>query len=252
MREFLSLIIMPVPVSFLLFLAAFILYKLKRKRTARVLIWILGLWILIITTLPVPKWLAKSLEDQYHQVSETLLTELSGPCNIIVLGNSHSDDKNLSPNNQLSTIALGRLIEGIRIQRLVPESKLVLSGYGGRSELPQALVLYRTAIMLGIDSASMAMLPLPVNTWMEAKEYVKKFGNQGNLILVTNSIDMPRAVMLFKKAGVNPIPAPTNFVYKQGTHKYPLRWIPTAGNIKNMELAIHEYAGFVWAWLGGN
>jgi uncharacterized SAM-binding protein YcdF (DUF218 family) len=244
--------ILPVPVSFILFIAALLFSKLNRKRTSRVLLWILGLWILVITTLPVPKWLVTSLESQYHQVSETQLTALSGPCNIIILGSSHSDDKNLSPNNQLSTIALGKLIEGIRIQRLVPESRLILSGYGGRSVLPQALVLYRTAVLLGIDSASMSMLPLPVNTWMEAKEYVKKFGNQGNLILVTNSLDMPRAVMLFNKAGINPVPAPTNFIYKHGIHKYPWRWIPSAGNIKNMEIAIHEYAGFVWEWLGGD
>jgi uncharacterized SAM-binding protein YcdF (DUF218 family) len=253
MREFLSLIIMPVPVSFMLFITAFIFNKLNRKRTARVLLWILGLWILVITTSPLPKWLVKSLESQYHQVSETLLKGLTDSCNIIVLGVNYSDDKNLSPNNQLSTTALGRLVEGIRIQRIVPGSKLILSGSGSgvHSELTQALVLYRTAIMLGVDSVSMSMLPLPVNTSTEAKEYVKKFGKSGNLILVTCAVHMPRAVMLFKKAGVNPIPAPTNFILTRGTHKYRWRWIPSSENIKKMEIAIHEYAGFVWAWLGG-
>lgn len=63
----------------------------------------------------------------------------------------------LSANNQLSTTAVGRLTEGIRIHRMLPGSRLILSGYGGDSNVTQALVLYRTALLLGVDSATMSI-----------------------------------------------------------------------------------------------
>jgi uncharacterized SAM-binding protein YcdF (DUF218 family) len=144
------------------------------------------------------------------------------------------------------------LIEGIRIHKLIPGSRLILSGYSGRSELPQALVLYRTALMLGVDSASMSVLSLPVNTLMEAEEYIRNFGKQNDLIIVTCAIHMPRAMMLFKKEGLNPIPDPTNYVLKHGSQKNPWRWLPSSAYTEMMEAAVHEYIGITWICLGGN
>jgi uncharacterized SAM-binding protein YcdF (DUF218 family) len=90
MREFLSLVIMPLPVLYMLVLTSFIFFKLNRKQAGRILFWISGLWFLLITTAPVPKWLVKSLEIQYPQVSDTFFKEFSDSCNIIVLGSGHS------------------------------------------------------------------------------------------------------------------------------------------------------------------
>jgi uncharacterized SAM-binding protein YcdF (DUF218 family) len=251
MREFLSLIIMPVPVLYLLLIAAFVFFISKRQRTGKIFLIMAGIWFLIISTLPVPKILVKSLESKYHQLTEESIKNLPDSCDIIVLGGGHSDDKDLSPNNQLSTTAIGRVTEGIRIHRMIPGSRLILSGYSGGSEISQALALYRTALLLGVDSASMAMQGLPSNTLMEAEEYFKNFGTRNFLIVVTSEIHMPRAMMLFQKAGLNPIAAPTNQMLKNGSRKYRWRWIPSSRNIEMMDAAIHEYAGMIWAWVGG-
>ncbi len=251
MRELLTLMINPVPILYLLLLAGFILFGLNLKRTGKVLLGIGGLWFLIITTPFLPKVLIRSLEDKYHQLSDSSIKSIHGSCDIIVLGGGHSDDKSLSPNNQLSTVALSRLVEGIRIHRLIRGSRLILSGSSGRSELPQALVLYRTALILGIDSTSMTMQIKPSNTRMEAEEYVKNFGSKTNLIVVSSAAHMPRAMMLFRKMGIHPIPAPTSRVLKNETFKYPLGWIPSSDFVDMMEVVIHEYAGIVWERLGG-
>jgi uncharacterized SAM-binding protein YcdF (DUF218 family) len=249
MRVFLSLI-MPVPILFYLLLAAVVLYRMNQRRKGKIMLWIAGLWFLVITTAPVPQILVQSLENQYSQISNDVLERLTGSVDIIVLGSGHSDDKSLSPNNQLGTTALERLVEGIRIQKMIPDSKLILSGYGYRSELPHALVLYRTALSLGMDSASMSILPLPSDTRMEADEYVRNFGNKNNLILVTSSKHMPRAMMLFKKAGLSPVPAPTAFIIKHESQKYPGYLVPSSSNIMMMEAVMHEYAGMIWSWMG--
>ncbi|MCX6122228.1 MAG: YdcF family protein [Ignavibacteriales bacterium] len=249
MREIL-LFIMPVPILFYFLLATIIFYRMNQRRRGKIMLWIAGLWFLVTTTAPVPQVLVQSFENQYSQISNDVLKKLTGSCNILVLGSGHSDDKSLSPNNQLGTTALERLVEGIRIKKMIPHSKLILSGYGYRSELSHALVLYRTALSLGVDSASMSTLPLPSDTRMEADEYIRNFGNKDNLILVTSSIHMPRAMTLFKKAGLNPVPAPTAFIIKHESQKYPGCLVPSSRNVMMMEEIMYAYVGMIWSWMG--
>lgn len=208
---------------------------------------IAGLWFLAITTPPLPRFIVSSLESRYDQLPDSVFKSMSGPCNIIILGGGHSDDNGLSPNNQLSLIALSRLVEGIRIQKMIPGSKLILSGFDKKTKQSEALVYFKTALSLGIDSNNMKLQSLPSNTQMEAEEYVRNFGKETNLILVTSAIHMPRAIMHFNKAGLKPTPAPANFILKEESIKYPLSWFPSSKNVSIMEAAIHERAGIIWA-----
>jgi uncharacterized SAM-binding protein YcdF (DUF218 family) len=252
MREVVSLLINPVVILYLLLLISLVFFALKRKRTGKILVTIAGLWFIITTTPFLPDFLIKSLESQYPKISDSALTEISDACDIIVLGGGHTDDKNLSANDQLSSQALARLAEGIRIQRMIHGSRLILSGDSGGSELPQAVVLYRTALALGIDSSTMAMQTKPFNTLQEAKEYIKNFGTKNSCIIVTSAYHMPRAIFLFRKAGMNPIPAPTNYYLKHGSQKNFWEWILYSGNIEMVQVSLHEYIGILWAHLGGN
>ena len=242
----------PVALLYLLFIVGFILLKLNWKRTGKIFLGITVIWLIIITTPFLPVLMINSLEGKYSQISDSCISNIHGPADIIILGGGHSDNKSLSPNNQLSATALCRLVEGIRIHRLIPDSRLVLSGYKGRSELPQALVQYRTAIILGIDTGSMAMQATPTNTRMEAEVYSRNSGAKNNLILVTSARHMPRAMMLFQNYGINPIAAPSDFILKNETHNNPLEWLPSSDNITKMKMAIHEYVGIIWARAGGN
>ena len=133
----------------------------------------------------------------------------------------------------------------------VSGGKLVVSGYAGRLTVSQAEVLFKTSIMLGMDSNDVVISPRPSNTKEEAAEYVRIFGTEKHLVVVTSAIHMPRAVKLFKKSVVKVIPAPTNFIIKHGSVKNPWGWIPSSENISMMEQAIHEYAGLLWMWMGG-
>ena len=257
MREFLSILIMPLSIFWILIILSGVMVVAKRKKAGKVLLLVAGCWLLVISTRFVPDMLAERLENKYKPFTEADFRDAKTPVNVIVLGAGHSDDKRLSANNQLSSAALGRLVEGIRIYkrasgdgRQASGVKLIVSGYAGRLKITQAEVLYRTAVMLGIDSTNIVMSPLPSNTREEAAEYVKRFGKENSLIVVTDAIHMPRAVMLFKKAGVKVIPAPTNFLVKQSTAKNPFSWMPGAGNVSVMEATIHEYAGIVWARIG--
>jgi len=62
---------------------------------------------------------------------------------------------------------------------------------------------------------------------------------------------MPRAMMLFRKTGTDPVASPAGFMLKYGSGKYPFSWIPYSGNIRMMEAAFHEYVGIIWSKAGG-
>ena len=241
---------MPLPVLYILLLAALVFYLINRKRASKAFIFIAASWFLLISTPPVPRALVKSLENRYPHLTEEAIKNLPDSCDIIVLGGGHSDDMSLSANNQLSTTAVGRLTEGIRIHRMLPSSRLILSGYGSDSKVTQAMVLYRAALLMGVDSATMSIQEKPANTRQEAEEYVRNFGKSRKFIVVTSDMHMPRSVKLFRMAVIDPVPAPANQVVKYGSKKR-ISWFPSAQYISMVEDAVHEYAGMGWTAVGG-
>ena len=85
-----------------------------------------------------------------------------------MLGSGYETDDRLSYSGQLNPSGLARLVEGIRLQRLMPGSKLIFSGYAGDQPLPQAEVSALAAQELGIDSIAIYILCKPWNTKTEA------------------------------------------------------------------------------------
>lgn len=251
MREFLSSLISPLPIFYLLLIAGSLFYFRKRKQIAKILVLIAGFWFLVISTRPVPYTVVNKLEGKYSVLNEVSFSGTNREVHILVLAAGHTDDESLPPNSQLSGSALGRLTEGIRLHKLIPGSKLILSGPGGKKGFTQADALFRTALIMGADSSSIFLMHNAKNTSGEAMEYKQLFGSHHQLILVTSAIHMPRAMMIFGKNGMNPVPAPTNFIIKHGSRKDPSRWMPDAGNAGIMAAAIHEYVGMFWSWIGG-
>ena len=251
MRTLLSNLIHPLPLFWILIILSYWFYRKKNRKVAITFLSCIFLLLLIVSTPFVPNQLVKSLENRYSTCN---MVELKGKSNIqiLVLGAGHTNDERLPANNQLGRNALVRLTEGIRICNELDGSTLVTSGWSGkREDIPQAVVMARAAMILGVDSSRIKKQTLPKNTWMEATEYKRLFGDTTNLVLVTSAVHMPRAMFLFKKAGLNPVPAPTDHLIKKGKTLNPWFWIPKSANIAKTEAAIHEYAGLWWYKLGG-
>lgn len=62
--------------------------------------------------------------------------------------------------------------------------------------------------------------------------------------LVTSAYHMKRSVEEFRRNGMNPIPAPTDFKRKHTYHI--LDFFPNAENVRNADLAFHEYIGILF------
>jgi uncharacterized SAM-binding protein YcdF (DUF218 family) len=213
----------------------------KREGIAKWLILVTVAWFLLISTPIVPVIVINSLEDRYEPVSIESLDDTGLDYHIIVLGSGHGFDDRLPANSLLSANALGRLSEGIRLHHQLPNSKLVLSGYSSSGRTTQAEMLQQSAILLGVNPASIIIQTEPENTYREAEVYSGNYGNSQPVILVTSATHMPRAVMVFEYFGVDVIPSPTNYRLKGSWKQVRFGW-PSMRNIDHLGAGISEYA----------
>lgn len=234
----------PFNVLWFLVVAGLVCRLVNYKRSARSLFVGAGVVFLLVATPFVPIKLLDSLESQYEPIYADQLSDREAFYHIVVLGKGHGFDDRLPVNSLLSSGALGRLAEGIRLHRQLPNSTLILSGYSSSGRTPQAEVLRDTALLLGVEEENTLMQTEPGNTLEEAMVYAERFSGREKVILVTSAVHMPRSVMLFERAGIEVIPSPANYRLK-GSWRNVWFGLPSMGNIEKLRSAIFEYAAIV-------
>jgi uncharacterized SAM-binding protein YcdF (DUF218 family) len=79
---------------------------------------------------------------------------------------------------------------------------------------------------------------------------VRKLLGTKPFLLVTSAYHMPRAMLLMRRAGAEPIAASAG---QRAFGATPISWrsfVPGAGGLGNTECALHEYAGLVAISMG--
>jgi uncharacterized SAM-binding protein YcdF (DUF218 family) len=240
---------MPFTIFWLVLLTGIVFYLFKYKRTGLILGFLSILWLTLISFPFVPSILVKSLEDRFPPLLEISHVPRVENIYILVLGGGRPE-YNLSVNGKLTLDSLSRLSEGIRLHRLLPGSHLIFSGMSKGQKYSHAEILKRDTMGMGVEEKEISLLPASENTRMEAFNFTNKFGTNNTLVLVTDAIHMPRAMLLFRKAGQSPIPAPTNYMVKSEGKKHLRDYGPSELNISTMGKAMHEIFGLIWAEIG--
>jgi uncharacterized SAM-binding protein YcdF (DUF218 family) len=195
-------------------------------------------------TTPFLLWfLAAKLEWIYEPIQFAEL-DTSQTYHIVVLGAGIGHDSRLSPLQELESNVLGRLCEGIKAMNQLPNSILITSGNSYSGE-PQAIVLKKAAIELGVDSSRIVYQDWPRTTAQEAHAYFERFGNRTPVILATSAIHIPRAAMLFHKKQIKVIAAPCNYLYKKDNLIYGYHFIPSLEYFGRLKSCLHEVLGYL-------
>lgn len=244
LKKFLGGLLMPLPMILLLLVWALLL--LLRQKTR----WFGFLFVLLATGLlfaasyaPLSSRLTGPLEQQFasYQPGKTAVDYVS------VLGSGHIAGGGLPVTSELKPAGVVRLTEGIRIYRLNPGSKLIFTGYHGREQVSYTDKIVELAIALGVPEEDILPFTGPKDTADEAKLIAEKFPD-AILVLVTSAAHMPRAMGLFRSAGLKPIPAPTNHL----TRPVRSRWqFPSAENLSRSQSWLYEQLGMAWSQLTG-
>jgi uncharacterized SAM-binding protein YcdF (DUF218 family) len=146
-------------------------------------------------------------------------------------------------------VTLARLVEAIRLKRQIPEAKLVLSGGFGGTPL-HAELLADAAVALGVPRPELVLETRTFDTADEAR-FIHETVRDAPFILVTSASHLPRAVALFQKQGMSPLPAPADYGALDDPGLSPYSFLPAPLGIMKLERALHEYLGLIWGRLRG-
>jgi len=169
---------------------------------------------------------------------------------VVVLGGGHTSSPELQPNAQVFNSSLSRIVEGIRIHRELPGSKLLLSGGAVFDPVPEAVTMAAVARMLGVSPGDMVLESQSKDTGQQSI-FIQEIIQDDRCILVTSAIHMPRAMLVFEQKGLRPIPAPTDFGDWMRNENSPNQFFPRANELRKVETAFHEFLGLLWARVTG-
>ena len=234
-HKLLPLIVSPLGLVLGLWLLAFVL-----RRT--LLAW-LGLAVLLVCALPATGtavWKTLEADYPYQPISAVepadAVVVLSGMLN----GFEHQGEA--VPEWGAS---VDRFFAGVALYKADKAPLVIFTrGYWPWLSLPpEGELLARQAIALGVPDSKILLTDLVTNTEDEAREVknVMTFGGLKRVILVTSSYHMPRARMLFTRAGVETVPYAVDF-QGQGALDW-LSWVPSADGFAGTSSGVREWIG---------
>ena len=221
-KKIISSLIMPLPIGIILaILALFFLYKNSYKK-AKIFLTLSILWISLFSYAPFSNMLLYPLENAYAKLKIV-------PKNIKYIVFLGGDRQN-------------RGWEVLRLHNILPNSTIITSGYAGRGEIPEAIKTAKVLQSVGINKNNIKIHPQPKDTKQEAIK-IKEVLKDEKFILVTSAYHMPRAMMIFKSVGLNPLAAPTDYLIKDSDKALDL---PRSRYLHRSTRAWHEYIGILY------
>ncbi len=246
LKKFLGNLLMPVPITLLLLIWALLLLLRRKTRWFGIVVVLLATALLFVASYaPLSNQYISRFENQIpsYQQRQTPVDYIA------VLGSWHQSVDNQPITSELSPTAIVRLVEGIRIYRLNPGSKLIFTGFKGLNEdsVSYPEKLRELALALGLPTEDILVFNGPRDTMEEAELIAANFSSTA-LVLVTTAVHMPRALDLFHRVGLDPIPAPTEYLSKP----FKSWWVfPTGKTLEHSEYWAHERLGLLWMNLTG-
>lgn len=238
-----SIFIYPVGMCLVIWLVGIILTCTRRYKRAGISAFVASGIVLLILSLPVTgDFLVRSLESHAGTYADPAELSKKGIKNIVVLGCDIRNGKR-TPADQVACCSLVRVMEGIRLWKSMPGTRLILSGGNPiKGELSTGAGMAALAADLGVPESSMFIEGDSLDTYDEAVYLRAELGKEP-FALVTSAFHMRRSLMIFRSFGLDPVSAPADFSGK---------WIPNinsffpeAHGIGRTQKALHEYLGTV-------
>ena len=157
---------------------------------------------------------------------------------IVVLAGHAENDTKISLSSRVNNASAFRLIETITIVDKIPNAVIWISGPKEVSE-----VMKRLLVEMGSDAKQIFIEKKSFSTYESALN-LKPWLKERKFILVTSAGHMPRAMAVFHKQGLTPVPAPTQFLSRK--NYLAISYLPSPLHLYYSDLAMHEYLGILW------
>ncbi|WP_121970050.1 YdcF family protein [Leptolyngbya sp. BC1307] len=252
LSKLLPLFVYPLGLSSLLLILGLVWLWPRPKRAAMAIA--SALLILFFSSNPIVSGkFVSTLEWRYFPPDPVLTADA-----IVVLGGATQPA--LAPRPWVEVSEGGdRILYGARLYNQKKAPKLILSGGrvtwrvgGGPSEADDMKAF---ALAMNVPESAIVLEGRSLNTRQNAVNVQKILKAQSidSVLLVTSAIHMPRAVAIFKKLGINVIPAPTDYLVPTESYGQAiatvegriLSLLPEAEALSQFTRALKEYVGLV-------
>ena len=250
--KILTLLAMPLGFGGILILVG-ALASLWRRRGLGVGLALAGLlWIWLWALPVVSDRIRLSLEGRYDPLPMGSLPTAEA---VLVLGGSV---RGVAAPRQFPDLnaAADRVWHGARLFHAGKAPLVILSGgqlTWNTAEGPEAQAMLRFLVDLGVPEERVLLEAQSGTTYENAQESWKLLAARGiqRVLLVTSALHMRRAEATFRAAGIDVIPAPTDYEVLAEPQRTLLDFLPDAGALDGSTRALHEYLGLVmYRWRG--
>ena len=247
------------PLGFTCLLLVLTLFFVWRRPRIAALCSSLGLIILLsMSSGVVADSLLRSLE--WQNIPDEPLPQADA---IVVLGGAVRAAERPRPWVEVAE-AGDRPLYGARLYLQEKAPVIILSGgripwYGGYGATPESTDMAEIVTAMGVPKSAILEDTESLNTRQNA-ENVKVIVEKNNIktmLLVTSAAHMPRSLRIFRKLGMDVIPAPTDFLTTQvvSEDEVGTRWLmnslPDAEHLFESTRVLKEYIGTFVYWLKG-
>jgi len=246
-------LVYPLGQSFLLWIAASILYLCGRRRWSMVC-GLAGVVVVLFFGSPlVGAWLLGTLENDFEPIPVAAYPQVDA---IVVLGGVTS--ALIAPRLTVDVNgAFDRLLHGVRLLKAKKAPLMVLTGGVMASlsgtNVPEAERMRRLAVEMGVAEESLLLEIESRNTHENAVFTARLLRDRKldpRILLVTSASHMSRSVAVFRAQELVVIAAPTD-IRSVSRPLNPGRFIPDAGGLQQSSIALKEYVGWWVYWLKG-
>lgn len=252
LSKFLPQFVYPTGLVFLLLMLACLVRRRPRLRTGLI---IAAAMLLFVAGSRVTAYsLARSLEWRYLPLENIPRADV-----IVVLGGATEPLDPPRPSVEVNA-AGDRVLYAVKLYREGVAPRLLLSGgvlnwNRGRATTP-AEDMAALMRQLGVPQEALWEQPRSQNTAEDAlysAQMLKEAGIE-RVVLVTSAMHMPRSVALFRKQGIEVIPAPTDFtvtqqgwdrLFQPGVEELLTGLLPSSSSLNLTTNALKEYIGML-------
>lgn len=272
LKKFVSQFFMPMPLFCETFLLGWLLRRYTRyKKTGAALGWLSVVFFLVFGYGLGRHYLYR-LERRFSPFdpdSEQCASLCGVP--IVILGQGMAINSDLPVRYQNNPVFERRLFEGIRVAKLIPESRVVVSMAGQASDTVKHEFIAFYLSQLGFPTNRLVMFTEARDTTEEASQAWRRISSLANrtqpesegkivsaqkvahsitnkvVLLVTSASHIPRAMTIFHRQGFSPVAVPCDYTVISKS-KRSVSWtmlpFPSGGDFEAMKTVLHE-------WLGG-
>lgn len=178
--------------------------------------------------------------------TDFLLNHQIGSVNYIaVLGSGHVSESSLPVTSQIGGASLYRIVEAKRLSKLLPKTDVIILGGIGYDPIPNARIVEQVALLIDIPPQRIITREDPRDTEQEAFALFE-IVREEPFVLVTSANHMNRAISLCERLGMNPIPAPTDYIIKNHHVRPAANVLPSPQNLALARSVIYENLGILW------